>query len=170
MNSHDTKIAFRSSIVTLGGIGMQEQQIAEHLGCDLRTVRKWIRRDQESGNLNDSLRTGRPKELSDEQVRAIRQQIEHRPFTNAVELKRLLDLNVTPDCIRKRLHKEGLHHRTPTEKDFLEPRHIAARLQFANDHIHHDWDFWSRVIFSDEKTFQSTNHGRLHCWRMNGTR
>lgn len=35
----------------------------------------------------------------------------------------------------------------------------------------HDFDnFWSRVVFVDEKTFRSDQHGALHCWRPMGTR
>ena len=33
----------------------------------------------------------------------------------------------------------------------------------------HDMDYWRNVVFLDEKTFRSDCHGRLHCWRPNGT-
>lgn len=58
----------------------------------------------------------------------------------------------------------------PAKKERLEEQHRQGRLQFAREHVGKDLDFWGRVIFSDEKTFQSTNHGQLHCWRADNTR
>lgn len=34
----------------------------------------------------------------------------------------------------------------------------------------HTYEYWQNVIFCDEKTFRSDQHGRLHCWRRRGTR
>ena len=61
-------------------------------------------------------------------------------------------------------------HRIPAVKERLYERHQVGRLQFAEQYVGEDLDFWARVIFSDEKTFNSTNHGRIHCWRPTNTR
>ncbi|KAG7166725.1 putative Transposable element Tc1 transposase-like 43 [Homarus americanus] len=49
----------------------------------------------------------------------------------------------------------------------LTAEHRAGRL--ANQHVGEGFDFWSRVVFTDEKTFSSSNHGRLHVWTENST-
>lgn len=41
---------------------------------------------------------------------------------------------------------------------------------YAQRYAQEGLQFWARVIFSDEKTFVSNTHSRLHCWRPNNTR
>ena len=69
--------------------------------------------------------------------------------------------------VRRALHSEGLHHRRPAKKPQLTESHKQARLRFARDYLDFDW---TSVIFSDEKTFQSSQKGRLHLWRRSNTR
>lgn len=64
----------------------------------------------------------------------------------------------------------GLHHRVPAVKERLEDRHREGRLRFAQQYVDENIDFRGRVSFTDEKTFSSTNFGRLHCWRMKNSR
>ena len=45
--------------------------------------------------------------------------------------------------------------------------HRIARLNFAREHLDFDW---SNTVFCDEKTFKSSQHGRLQLWRYNSTR
>ena len=45
-------------------------------------------------------------------------------------------------------------------------KYAARILSNRND----NFEFWSKVIFVDEKSFRSDVSGALHCWRPNGTR
>lgn len=45
----------------------------------------------------------------------------------------------------------------------------AACLQSAPTHITHGIDFWRKVIFTDEKSFNSVAAPNHHCWRMKKT-
>ena len=92
------------------------------------------------------------------------------PLTNAVAIKEELNLEVTAQTVRNRLHKAGIHHRSPAIKQKLEERHRAARLEFARQYVDVGLDFWGRVIFTDEKTFASNTHGQLHCWGSNNSK
>ncbi|KAG7165288.1 putative Transposable element Tc1 transposase-like 35 [Homarus americanus] len=58
----------------------------------------------------------------------------------------------------------------PDRKERLTEQHLAVRLQFAQQYVGEDPEFWSRVVFTNEKTFASTNHGKIHFWRINRTR
>ncbi|KAG0728539.1 Transposable element Tcb1 transposase [Chionoecetes opilio] len=52
----------------------------------------------------------------------------------------------------------------------LTDAHRASRLAFAEQHANKRLDFWSQVIFCDEKTFRSSDHGRVRVWRRDNTR
>lgn len=56
----------------------------------------------------------------------------------------------------------------------LNMQYFLAEISFINLFLacrnHGFDDFWSRVIFVDEKTFRSDVQGRLHCWRSANTR
>lgn len=71
------------------------------------------------------------------------------------------------DTVRRALHAEGVHHRKPAKKPYLTERHKQERLRFARDYLDFDWN---TAVFSDEKTFKSSQKGRLHLWRKNNTR
>ena len=92
------------------------------------------------------------------------------PLTNAVSLKERLHLNVTMTTIRRRLHAADIHCRIPAKKEKFTDAHRVGRLEFARLHQHRGLDFWSRAVFVDEKTFHSSDHGRIHVWRRDNTR
>ncbi|KAJ8732874.1 hypothetical protein PYW07_000141 [Mythimna separata] len=69
--------------------------------------------------------------------------------------------------VYRALHSEGLHYRRHAIKPLLTEANKRARLEFALKYINFDW---SNVIFSDEKTFKSSQHGRVMLWRRNNTR
>lgn len=150
--------------------GKTPTQIARELGISRTTVYFWLRRWEEEENLKDKKRPGPSRRTTPEQDQAIIDAVEAGPFTNAVAVKEQLGLHVSADTVRRRLHEREVHHRTPAIKETLTDRHRENRLLFAQQHGDKGMDFWSRVIFTDEKTFRSTNHGRLHCWRRDGTR
>lgn len=95
---------------------------------------------------------------------------EANPHTNAVAIRDTPHLNASVWTVRRRLHEAGVHHRVPAAKDRLTQQHRDGRLQFAREHVKKGYDFWERVIWTDEKKISSTNHGQLHCWRRNNTR
>lgn len=75
--------------------------------------------------------------------------------------------DVDPRTIRRHLHSMNMHHRVPASKVDMTENHKIARENFANRFRNFDW---TSTIFTDEKTFQSSEHGRLHLWRYNSTR
>ena len=163
MDRNEQRICNRSRIIGMRETGMSYKQIARELGISLPTVRLWCRRWEESGNLNDRPRAGGPRKTTLDEDRAITEVATQSPLTNAVAIRDTLNLRVSAGTVRNRLHDNGIHHRTPAVKEKLEDRHIAARLEFAQRYLEEGLDFWGRVIFSDEKTFASNAHGRLHC-------
>ncbi|KAK3895407.1 hypothetical protein Pcinc_000861 [Petrolisthes cinctipes] len=85
------------------------------------------------------------------------------------QVRPLMDVRLDK-TYKKRLHEAGIHHRRPATKPMLTEKHKEERLGFALQYYPMDFLFWSSVIFCDEKTFLSDDHGELHCWRPNNTR
>ncbi|KAK4309825.1 hypothetical protein Pmani_018586 [Petrolisthes manimaculis] len=111
-----------------------------------------------------------PHSTTPAQRRDILQAAETDPQTNAVAIRDSLHLDVCERTVRRVLHEAGVHHRTPAKKEYLNDQHREGRLRFAQQYVDKAEDFWKRVIWTDEKTFSSTCHGRRHCWRWNNTR
>ncbi len=89
---------------------------------------------------------------------------------HAADLKQQLQLAASTTTIRRRLREAGLRSRVAAKKELLTPAHRAARLHFAQEYAEKGLDFWSRVVFSDEKTFRSSDQGRVRVWRRENTR
>lgn len=150
--------------------GLSTLDIAEEVGVHRTSVYCWLKRWDEEGNLRDHPKSGRRRKTTAEEDRRIRNYFETHPFSNAVAAVEHLQLDLSAETIRMRMKEMGFHHRIPAIKPKLTERHRELRLQFAQRYVHQDLDFWGRVIFYDEKTFSSTSHGKLHCWRRDNTR
>ena len=53
------------------------------------------------------------------------------------------------------------------EKSLLSPENVEARLAFAQSALrdHPDPEYWQDVIFTDEKTFDTSSHERQIVYR-----
>ncbi|KAK3878657.1 hypothetical protein Pcinc_016718 [Petrolisthes cinctipes] len=98
------------------------------------------------------------------------QAVLHMPFKPATEIKEAMGLQASMSTVRRRRHSAGIHHQTPAKKERLTDAHRTARLAFAEQYVDKGMEFWDRKVFTDEKTFNSSNHGRIHIWRSNNTR
>ena len=157
-------------ILGLKAAGLNAAEITRQLGVNRKTVDRWLKRDEEIGSIKDLPRSGRPRITSPNQDRDISLMASRDPFTNATKIRETLAIPVSNSTIRERLKEADLKCRTPATKDVLRPEHKQARMNFATEHVEKDLDFWGRVIFTDEKTFSSTDHGTLlRCWRKNYT-
>ena len=100
----------------------------------------------------------------------ILQAVKETPITTAVELRNRLQLDVSVKTVTRRLREADINHRVPATKEKLTDVHRTCRLAFARENGEKDIGFWSKVIFTDEKTFRSSDHGRVQVWRKNNTR
>lgn len=69
--------------------------------------------------------------------------------------------------VTKILNRHNIRHRIPAKKALLQDHHKANRLMFGQGHANFDW---TRVIFTDEKSFCSNADVRQHLWRPDNTR
>ncbi|XP_066941089.1 uncharacterized protein [Macrobrachium rosenbergii] len=162
MNRRDRNLVLRrGGITTLRDNGLSIRAIARDAGVSLTSVQMWIRWE-ESGNLNDLPRPEGPRKTTPAENDAIVRAAREQPLTNAEVIREDLGLEVSSMTGRRRLHAAGIHHTTSATKELLTERHKAGRLDFVQRHADRAMDFWGRVIFTDEKCFSSTSHGKLH--------
>lgn len=155
----------RARIVDLHEAGLNITQIAEQTAVSRSTVRRWVQRWQNENSLAHRNRPGMVPLIGNAERRIMINDYEQFGFTPTRRFAQLFGTSVW--TVRRALHAEGLHHRRYATKVQLTEAHKAARLDFAREYIDYDW---SSVIFSDEKTFKSSQVGRLHLWRRNNTR
>jgi GTP cyclohydrolase III len=62
---------------------------------------------------------------------------------------------------RRRIKAAGLFNCVAARKPLLTVQHKGIRIGSALQYLGGDNDLWSRVVFSDEKVFQSTNNDRM---------
>lgn len=163
--SRNLNLQERAEIISLHRLGYNISDISRELNISRYTTRFWIRREGEEGNLQDHRRSGRPPALSSEQRETMRRQYEENGFNSTGDFAEEFD--VTRETIRQHLHSMGLHYRRHAKKNYLTDANKAARLNFAREYLNFDW---STTIFTDEKTFKSSQHGRMTLWRYNNTR
>jgi len=72
--------------------------------------------------------------------------------------------------VNRRLIEAGLKSQIAAVKDILTDEHRAGRLAFARPYVNHPIDFWRRVIFTDEKSWSSSSHGRVRVRRLKNDR
>jgi transposase len=168
-HSHLSPI-IRSAAVVLKEEGYSTATTAEKLGISQRSVCRWESRFKQQGDVEDSPRSGRPR-ITDEATdidMAVVARVEPHSSTPK-QVKRKLDLDISPRTVRRRLDEAGLHGRVEREEHILTARDIQRRLAFANGYAHWTAADWERVIFSDEKHLTLGQHGQQWVQRPRGS-
>jgi hypothetical protein len=91
--------------------------------------------------------------------------IRNSPFTTATAAVNISNFPGSVRTSRRRLRNSELRNHAAARKTRLTPRHKEARVGFALEHLAKDNAFWSQVVFSDEKVFQSSHNGRVRVYR-----
>jgi transposase len=148
----------RGGIVTLALEGHRLRDISSMINVSQPTVRRWKRSWEETGDVADSERSGRPR-LTDELMdTAILGESHNSPFASPRELRNTMQLDLSARTIARRLDENGLHARVAHRQFHLQPAHRAKRLSFAEGYKHWSEDDWCRVLFADEKLFWGEGH------------
>jgi transposase len=131
-------------------------RIAQTLHCSHHTVADTLKRYEETGDVSDRERSGRPPLLeshSSEYKVALDVVKKHRQYSAAqlakyLRLERGVDISAsTMKNFLHRLHFHPVHFR---KRPLLTEKHREKRLRFALENHGEEWD---DVIFTDEKFF-----------------
>jgi transposase len=160
----------RAQIVILKERGDSWVEIGAFLGVHPRTAREVFLRWKTSESFSSKPRSGRPKSLTERDIRHIAKHITSNRDTRRQalgDITNVLNLSVCPKTLRKTITEDiGLAHRIERKKPWLGPQQKSDRLKFALDHIHWTEEDWMRVVWTDEMSMQTdANQGRKWVWR-----
>lgn len=74
----------------------------------LSTIKKWINRFKETGNMKEISIPGRPKKLTDSEERDVFKFVTNNPKWRYPAVKRQMNLNVHPKTINRIANKRGI--------------------------------------------------------------
>lgn len=150
--------------------GEKQCDISKRLSVHKSIVSRVLKNFKVRGNVLSKKKTGRPKKTSIHIDKQILRISKNNPFMSSRNIKNIIQedyaVNVTSRTIRNRLIEGNLMARRPAKKPLLSKKNIAARIEFAKDHINWSEHQWERVIFSDESKFNlHKSDGRVYVRR-----
>ena len=152
----------RWAIVILHKEGRDDAAIAQRMPCDVRSVRHWLAHYEQHHDVQDEPRSGRPRSTDEATDTALAFVSRVEPFATPRQLKRKLQLDVSPRTIDRTLIQAGLHGRVARHRHRLTDDERRQRLSFAGGYQHMSEDDWHRVLFADIKTFTGEgSHGQV---------
>src|SRR5579871_6135099 len=141
--------------------------IAEELNYSIYTVKTWIHRYQETGDIQDEEKKGRKRKTSE------REDLDIITIAKKNRTKTLAEFSISIDkqgtaiskaTVGRRLNEQGLYKLQLLKKSLLSDTHRDNRLEWAKKNKKTDW---SKVIFTDETTiFQFSKPKKV--WRYKG--
>jgi transposase len=162
----------RSAAVVLTRIGETQQQAAERLGTTRQSVSHWQHTFEETRDIKDALRSGRPTELKEEEKEALVMASTADSHLTPRMLMFKVGLDVSTRTIDRTLQEAGLFGRVALKKRKFDEEEKRKRLSFAEGYKHWTKEQWERVLFADEAIIQGeggTKGGRQWVRRARGT-
>lgn len=160
----------RGRVIGQWDCGKNAREIAEALGLSQSQVTRAINAFKDSQRTTVQPRSGRPRSMSDRNVRYLAQEVRKNRQITADELAQYmdesLDISVTERTIRSYLYEAGFHSRVGKRKPFISENNRKKRHQWCQERK--TWvDEWKTVIWSDESRFTLyQNDAHIKVWRQ----
>ena len=137
--------------------GNTQADVARQLNVSQSVISRLWNRHQQTGNVTDIHRAGRPRATTRQQDRLLVTSALRDRHQNATQLQRRLyqvtGVQVSTQTVRNRLHDRGLNARRPYIVLPLTARRRRARRDWARQYQRWNLGQWSHVMFSDESRF-----------------
>lgn len=149
--------------------GNSMRQIGNQLGHHHTSISRLIRKYQQTNDVKDRPRTGRPRCTTQREDRALSRLVRLRPFATSIALKRawLPNRRFSLKTLRNRLHSAGYYARRPIRRPLLTRQHKQARLEWCRARRRWNLANWRKVHWSDESRFLLFHtDGRARVWRQ----
>lgn len=171
----------RIKIVTAKKAGKKIQKISKAYGVHNKSVPRIWKTYKARGTCNRRKGSGRKSSLNKSDKQKIRNFFNNHPKATAVDAKKDLKLQVTPQTVRNYMHSVGYSFKNCTKKICLTQLQKQRRLLFAKKYRKKSFQ---RVLFSDEcsvwlnrfngkcwvrknvspKVFSPTHSPKVHLW------
>ena len=170
VKSRETTLSERTSVEVLRNEGFTYKYISEKLNIPLTTCKDVCRRKLKYSSHLNRPRTGRPKALSERDVRQIKKEAaSQKNFSTdklAEMMKKTKIADVCSKTIRNALNGENLHGELKLKKPCLTKKNIKARFEFAKRYVNKPISFWKGVLWSDETKINVHGcDGRRYVWK-----
>lgn len=160
----------RARIVAFLENGWAIRQVAQLFQVSKNTVLRIKKKWFEEGILGRKVGSGGHIVSTEENDEALINFLREHPFETAVTAKRETNFPGSQRTALRRLKYSDLNNYSAASKFFLTEIHRQRRLAFAHQYSNMNEQFWSNVIFSDEKVFQSYHNGRVRVYRPQNSR
>lgn len=170
----ETSLDLREVIVKLNSEGKSLRDISKIVKRSHCTVYKIINKYKQTGSVQNKPRNGRPKKLSNREIKEIAKDVKKNPTSSAVKIAEKIsqtnEKTVSASTVRRALHSCGLHGRVPRKKPNISEVNRKKRLEFAKLHQNKTIDFWNNILFTDESKFEIFGTMRKSkIWRTKNT-
>ena len=153
-------------IVGMRIVGLKLSEIALIVERLVSTTSRIINSYYKHGSIELPMRSGRPKKLSDHDRRSLIREMKRNCRAPLVEMCNILPNPLCLQTLRKEVHDLGLNNSIAVKKPFLSDNHKVERLALAKEHSHWTLGDWSKVIWTDEASFEIGKLSRqVHVWR-----
>ena len=137
-------------------------------GFPRKTLYRWVKQLEQTKDLKQGSRPGRPTRLTPPQRRHLGRIAKLHKLSSSSELTEKLkktypNLNIATRTVRENLQKLDYRVCIPRSVPFLTPKAMNLRVVWAKAHQRENWN---KVIFSDESSFQmfrNTTQVRYKC-------
>ncbi|KAI4458060.1 hypothetical protein MML48_7g00003159 [Holotrichia oblita] len=114
--------------------------------------------------------TGRKRCTTENDDAALLNFLRDNPFETAVSPCEYVNFPGSIWAARKRIKCREISNYSAARKPYLPQENTQQKIAYAQEFLNKNNDFWKKVIFSDEKVFQSFNNGRMPVYRPRNSR
>lgn len=145
-------------------IGWSNRKIAAKLNISECSVRRAVKRREETGSHVDRQRSGRPRKTSkieDDRIVILSKRDRRCSAVNICsEINKTREQPVSVTTVKNRLLDVGLFGRVAIRKPLLKTVHKQKRLQWAKIHSNWTMEQWKKVLWTDESKFEKFGSNR----------
>jgi len=153
----------RARVVQAYDLGMKVKDIALKEGISPGSVWGIQKRYRNQERGRNKRRVGRPKIISERDIRHVKRIIDIDPFISNENLLRAAALSCSISTLNRVLVKEGIQHHRALRRPKLTTELAAKRLTFAQRYLEKPVDWWKNWIFTDETTI-ARGDGQANKW------
>ena len=170
------KTPTRWEIVHLKKNGFSDREVAQNLGISKTGVNSTWKKYNETNHVKDLDRSGRPRKLSQRDMRALLTSVKRDPTSNSKELAQNLNLakpnhnQVSPPTIRRILFRNNIIAKIRPTKWFISEKNKKGRVDWAKNHQNWTVEKWKNVIFTDECKIEGGNGRKYYRCRRGDDR